>query len=208
MDKKFNPKKLEKLNNPARLEDIPPAYVWDKLKIDKCETLIDIGAGTGFFSRAFSDFMSDGVVFAADISPVMIDWMNEYIVDSSPGIKPILMDESTIPLEDSVADLVLMVNLHHELDLPETTLGEAYRLLKPEGKICIIDWKKEEMPYGPSLEIRCAVDDVKAQLETARFINVSIDDSLSKNFLIIAEKKKNREIKAHSAQILHKTPLL
>lgn len=188
MDKKFNVKKLEKLNNPARLDEIPPSYIWEKLNLNICKTMIDIGAGTGFFSRTFKDLMGDGTVFAADISPVMIDWMKKNIADSSTDIKPILMEESSIPLKDDIADLVLMVNLHHELDSPEDSLCEAYRLLKPEGKICIIDWKKEEMPYGPSLDIRCAVDDVKKQLETARFSNVLIDNSLSRHFFVIAEK--------------------
>lgn len=188
MDKKFNPKKLEKLNNPARLEEIPPLFLWEKLNLDFCETIIDIGAGTGVFSRALGNFMNNGTVFAADISPVMIDWMKGNITDLSTNIKPILMDKSLVPLEDKIADLVLMVNLHHELDFPEDTLKEAFRLLKSNGKICIVDWKKEEMSSGPPFEIRCIVDDVKAQLEANNFRSVLIDNSLSKNFLIIAEK--------------------
>jgi len=40
-DKKFDPKKLEKLNSPQRLVDIPPQFVWDKLGMEKAEVLVE-----------------------------------------------------------------------------------------------------------------------------------------------------------------------
>lgn len=52
-EKKFGPKKLAKLNNPKRLKDIPPDYVWDKLRMEKADVPVEIGAGTAFFSIAF-----------------------------------------------------------------------------------------------------------------------------------------------------------
>ena len=48
--KKFDPKKLEKLNNLKRLKDIPPDYVLGKLNMEKANILVEIGAGTVFFS--------------------------------------------------------------------------------------------------------------------------------------------------------------
>ena len=56
-DKRFDPKKLHKLNNPDRLLDLPPQYIWDKLNLQLtgADTFVDIGAGTGFFSIPFAD---------------------------------------------------------------------------------------------------------------------------------------------------------
>lgn len=45
------------------------------------------------------------------------------------------MEERAVPLEDGLADLVYMINLHHELEAPEEILNESYRLLKENGKI-------------------------------------------------------------------------
>ena len=45
---KFNPGKLEKLNNPERLKSIPPDYIWKKLNLSECKTIVDIGADLSF----------------------------------------------------------------------------------------------------------------------------------------------------------------
>ena len=156
-DKKFDPKKLQKLNNPERLLDIPPEKIWSHLNLNLAElsTFIDIGAGTGFFSIPFVKYIENGKIYACDISEVMISWMTSNICPKYPNIIPLKMEEDTIDLQDDSADLVYMINLHHELDSPVQMLEEAYRLLKRKGKVFIVDWRKEEMPQGPPKEIRC-----------------------------------------------------
>jgi tRNA A58 N-methylase Trm61 len=53
MNNRFDPKKLEKLNNPERLKIVPPQYIWKMLNLKNVRTIVDIGAGTGFFSIPF-----------------------------------------------------------------------------------------------------------------------------------------------------------
>lgn len=188
MDKKFNPKKLEILNNPQRFKSIPPDYIWEKLNIPDCKVIVDIGAGTGLFSKAFSELMNNGKVYAADISDVMVNWMKDNLSDNQTNVFPMLMDENKISLDDKSADLVLMIALHHELDNPEASLVESKRILKSGGKVCIIDWKKKEMPMGPPFEIRCTEEDISRQLKSTGFKNILIDGSLEMFSFLWAEK--------------------
>lgn len=185
MEKKFNPKKLEKLNNPKRLKNIPPEYILKRLEINNSTTIIDIGAGTGLFSRAFYDLIEDSTVYALDISEDMYEWMKSNLPE---GITPLIMGENDIPLDSDFSDLAIMINLHHELENPVDLLKETRRVLKNEGKICIVDWKKEEMPMGPSIEIRCTSDEIMSQLNLAGFININQDNSLERYNIIWAEK--------------------
>lgn len=178
MDKKFNPEKFEKLNNPERLIRIPPEYIWEKLDIPNCSVIIDIGAGTGLFSRAFSKLMTVGKVYSTDISPIMINWMNENIIEEYNNIIPLLTEESRIPLDDGIGDLVLMITIQHELDDPDKLLSEVRRVLKKGGKICIIDWKKKPMSSGPPFEIRLTSDQIINQLKSAGFTSVQNDETL------------------------------
>jgi ubiquinone/menaquinone biosynthesis C-methylase UbiE len=187
-EKRFDPQKLHKLNNPDRLSDLPPDYIWSKLNLKDPSILVDIGAGTGFFSIPFVNYTKNGKVFACDISDIMIEWMANNICHKHPNIIPVKMEGGTVPLEESLADLVYMINLHHELDEPGAMLKEAFRLLKENGKIFIVDWKKEEMLEGPATHLRYLPEEVKKQLIRAGFENIAIYNEMSKHFLVIAEK--------------------
>jgi SAM-dependent methyltransferase len=188
MEKKFNPSHLEKLNNPDRLKNLPPDFIWNKLAMDKCQTIIDIGAGTGLFSQAFYNLMGEGTVYAADISADMVDWMESNEAEKSLGLVPVLMSENEVPLDSGEADLILMFNLYHELESPLTLLKETRRLLRPGGKICIADWKKGNTPMGPPQEIRVEASEITAQLAETGYTHINSDLSLPYHSLVWAEK--------------------
>ena len=159
---KFDPKKLAKLNNPERLHRENPELIWTTLALPSPDTVIDIGAGTGFFAIPFSRKMPHGKVYACDIAPEMIGWMEENLPDDCrQKVIPLKMTENTVPLPDGQADLVLMVNLHHELENPTALLGEAWRLLKIGGKLAIIDWRDEQTPDGPPVHIRVSESHIR-----------------------------------------------
>lgn len=187
IEKKFDPQKLQKLNNPQRLKDISPDFIWNKLNPKKTDVLVEIGAGTAFFSIAFLKQAKAAKIYACDLSEVMIDWMKENVITKYPNIAPVKTEEVLIPLEDEIADIVFTINLHHELDNPIQTLKEAYRITKPGGKIFIVDWKKES-PLGPPVQIRCTPEQVKNQLEIAGFKQIDFYNDLPMHFLAIGEK--------------------
>jgi len=190
-EKKFDSKKLNKLNNPARLLDIMPEFIWNTLDIQNKEglVLVDIGAGTGFFSIPFLKYTGNGKVFACDISDTMIQWMEQHLSSEYPRIFPLKMDEAVVPLEDGVADIAYMINLHHELEAPVEILKESYRVLKNGGKIFIVDWKKEEIAEGPPVHLRVFPEQVENQLMSSGFKKVRFFDDMKKHFLLVAEKQ-------------------
>ena len=187
-DKKFDPNKLQKLNDPQRLLDIPPDYIWGKLHIEEPGVFVEIGAGTAFFSAAFFQKFGPSTLYACDVSDVMINWVKENVSSKYPKIIPVKTEEHTVPLDDGIADLVFMINLHHELDNPSLSVGEAYRILKPGGKIFIVDWKKKDMPEGPPEKIRCLPEKVKEQMAKAGFKDINIYNELQKHFLVVGKK--------------------
>lgn len=189
-EKKFDPEKLRKLNNPERLKDIPPDYVWEKLNILKTDVMVEIGAGTAFFSIAFFNLANPSKLYACDVSNVMLDWVKENVVQKYPEIIPVKTEEDSVPLDDATADLVFMINLHHELDNPGRSVEEAYRLLKPGGTVFIVDWKKEAMADGPPERIRWQPDRIMEQLADSGFQNVRLFTELTKHYLLVGEKNQ------------------
>ncbi len=188
INKKFNPKKLRKLNNPQRLKDIPVKFILKNLGLEQSDILVEIGAGTAFFSIAFLQQFKPSTLYACDTSQTMLEWIKENVVSTYPSIHPIQNKETSVPLDNAIADLVFMINLHHEMSDPEKILDEAFRILKPGGKILVIDWKKMAMPEGPPTNIRCAAEDVKNQINTSGFMHVQLSNKLEKHFLVMGEK--------------------
>ncbi|HRW62225.1 MAG TPA: class I SAM-dependent methyltransferase [Bacteroidales bacterium] len=186
--KKFDVTKLNKLNNPERIKDFPLEFILEHLQIKDLKVIIDLGAGTGFYSIPFASRFKSCKIYACDISDTMIDWMKDNVVPLHSNIITVKMGENNVPLHNEMADLLFMVNLHHELDNPEKILKESYRVLKSNGSIAISDWRKEASEHGPSIDIRYAAEKVEAQLKTTGFKNIRIFNDFPNNFVIIAEK--------------------
>lgn len=188
-EKKFNPRHIHKLNDLKRLETLNPDYLWEFLALKNPDVLVDVGAGTGFFAIPFADKMNGGKVYACDTAAEMIAWMQENISSSyRDQIIPVKSNETSIPLPDAIADLVYMINLHHELEAPAQLLAEARRLLKTGAKIMIVDWKTEETPEGPPLKIRVDPGVIIDQLKQAGFVNIIESDVLPYHNILVGQK--------------------
>jgi ubiquinone/menaquinone biosynthesis C-methylase UbiE len=188
--RKFDPAKLGRLNDPERLEYLNPDVIWEKAAPTNPKVLIDIGAGTGFFALLFSRKMKKGKVYACDISEIMLAWMKDNLPTGSKGVVvPVKMEESSVPLPDGTADLVYMINLHHELEEPLKILDESRRLLKKGGKLMIIDWKKEKTPSGPPLELRVTEVTIESQMRKSGFSNMRKFAVLPYHHFLVGENK-------------------
>lgn len=177
---RFNPAKLDRLNDVGRLIDLAPDAMWSAFGVPEARTVIEIGAGTGMFAREFAERMLSGTLYAVDSEPTVLGWMREHL--GTPERVDIVVtdsDASSISLPDRIADLVYSVNLHHELDDPAKMLSEARRLLRPGGTVAIVDWKQEATPKGPPMEHRVSTTEIRAQLASAGFSDLKTHEVLS-----------------------------
>ncbi|MCL2503790.1 MAG: GNAT family N-acetyltransferase [Coriobacteriia bacterium] len=186
---KFNIAKLEKLNDPGRFETLIPDVMWEALGSPAPKTIVEIGAGTGLFSAAFAAMAPGSTVLAADIEPKMIEWMSSNRPEVAEGVLlPVLSEETRVPLGDKVADLVVMINLHHELKDPAISYADARRLLRPGGRLLVVDWADRGTPKGPPLAIRTPAVQVISILEGVGFLSVREHEDLPWHWLITAEE--------------------
>ena len=168
---KFDPARLERLRDPGRLVTQDPETLWQTVSAGlEVRTVIDLGAGIGFFALPFARHLPQGTVYACDVNPEMLRYLAEAVRQAgAANVTPVQTEEVRVPLPDGCAELVLMVNLHHELDYRAATLAECRRLLRPGGRIAIVDWQAVATEHGPPLEIRFAPQEVRAELEAAGF---------------------------------------
>ena len=150
---KFDLKKAGILDDPERVKILNPAIILEKLGLTKEMIIADLGCGTGFFSIPVARRVKK--VFALDIQEEMLDILREKIKkEKITNIEVILSGESYIPLSDKSVDILLMANVFHELEDKLSLLKEVKRVLKINGRLMIIDWKKIEMDFGPPFQER------------------------------------------------------
>lgn len=159
MAHKFDAKKAGILDNQERVQFLNPDSILEKLKLSGEMVLADLGCGTGFFSIPASKRVKK--VFALDIQQEMLDILGDKIKQEKiTNIEAILSEESSLPLSDNSVDILLMVNVFHELEDNFSILKEVKRVLNTNGRIVIIDWKKMKMDFGPPFEERLAEKEV------------------------------------------------
>jgi ubiquinone/menaquinone biosynthesis C-methylase UbiE len=187
--KKFNPAKLAMLDDPERLETLRPLDMWSALGSPHPRVIVEIGAGTGSLAAMFASLAPESVVYAADIEPVMLQWMREKRPEVAAGrLVPVAAEEDHVPCADGSADLVYMVTLHHELVHPHLAYAEAFRLLAPGGQLLVADWAPRETSGGPPPELRVPARVVTGMLAGAGFVDILEHPELPWTWLVTARK--------------------
>lgn len=190
---KFDMAKLERLNDPGRFETLPPDVFWHALgEPADAHVIVEIGAGTGIFAAAFAERAPEAVVYAADTADEMLAWMREHRPEVATGrVVPVKASETGVPLADGIADVVYMINVHHELAEPAASYAEAFRLLAPGGRCLTVDWAPRDTPKGPPRAVRASREDFERTLVAAGFEEVRIDDgALPWHTLVTAAKSR------------------
>jgi len=186
---KFDIAKLDKLNDPGRFDTIDPLLVAAAGDLTSAGTIVDIGAGTGLFAARFADLAPRATVYAVDAEPVMIEWMREHRDEVATGrVVPVLSDETSVPLDDGMADVVVMINVHHELAEPAETYREAVRVARPGGRVVVADWAPGDSPKGPPQHIRVDADGIVQALQSAGLTDVTVYGGMPHHSLVAGRK--------------------
>jgi ubiquinone/menaquinone biosynthesis C-methylase UbiE len=158
----MNPDHHHRHIHPGRPSSIffTPDQVLGKLGIKEGDIILDAGCGDGFISLAASELVGEsGLVFAVDLDPHSIDKVIQMARKKRiENIDVINADISrTLSIENRIIDLCLMVNVFHGIEENGETravMREMKRILKYDGKIVIVDFKKIESFPGPPVSTR------------------------------------------------------
>ncbi|MCP5108546.1 MAG: methyltransferase domain-containing protein [bacterium] len=174
MARKFDPKHIEKLDNPQRRQTMPPKETLVNLGLKPGDIFADIGCGIGYFTLPASEIVSpDGNVYAVDTSETMMAELEKRL-KKHPQKNIIRIKsaeyEPVVPPDSST--FVFLANVLHEIENKDRLLTELHGVLREKGKIAVIDWAKKEMPMGPPLEHRLDKKDAETLLVKNGFSNV------------------------------------
>lgn len=154
MARKFDPDKaIEILESPARRASMDPERLLRSVGVLRGMTLVDVGAGSGFFALPAAALVGpEGKVFALDMVPAML---SQLVGKNPPAwLEPLQCEEASLPLPDSCADLVFCCFVLHEAAHPTALLREMARVAKPRCAVVLLEWFPRKQVEGPPLEDR------------------------------------------------------
>lgn len=169
MPNKYDIRKKDLLLADERLEELQPDQLLRELGLGAGDVIADIGCGPGFFTLPAAHIVgADGRVFAADIQGEMLSTVKSRSVEEGlTTVRVVKTSDTEIPLPPESCDFVLLAFVLDEVPQRARFLHRAARLLKPGGKLAILEWEKKETPYGPPLEDRITPDELAADAEAA-----------------------------------------
>ncbi len=113
---------------------------WTQISPDAA--VLDIGCGTGEFERLLLTENPQQVITGVDISEKML-LMAKQKCRTYPNVSFRTASVSALPFADNSFDVVVSASAFHYFDDPTLALKEIKRVLKPEGRVIILDWCKD-----------------------------------------------------------------
>ena len=179
------------LERPEREDEEAPSKALDALDLKPGMVVADIGAGSGYYaSRIARRVGPSGRVYATDIQQGMIDILERRIKNEGlANITTILggMDDPRLP--PASIDLAIMVDVYHELQQPQLFLQRLKPAFKPNGRLVLLEFRKED-PKVPILEVhKMSVAEVKQEMEAEGFVLDKVIDVLPWQHIIVLRVK-------------------
>jgi ubiquinone/menaquinone biosynthesis C-methylase UbiE len=158
-------------DDPERDAYQKPAEAVQALGVRAGLTVVDLGAGTGYFTRYLSAAVGDeGNVLAVDVEPNLLVHLRQRAEQEGwANVTPVLASYDNARVPTGSADVMLIVDTFHHIDDRVHYLERLQKALRPGGRIAVIDFKKEESPVGPPLEHRLARQQVVEEFELAGY---------------------------------------
>jgi ubiquinone/menaquinone biosynthesis C-methylase UbiE len=178
------------LDRAERDNEEEPDHAIDVLKIVKGSTAADIGAGSGYMTVKLARKVGpDGKVFANDIQQGMLDLLSKRLTKNKiTNVSTILgtQDDPRLPID--AIDLVLMVDVYHELSQPQLMLRHIKASLKSGGRLVLLEYRKEDpnVPIRP--EHKMSVAEAKLEVEAEGFKLTKTNEDLPRQHILIFSK--------------------
>lgn len=177
---------IQRFESPERDEYQKPTVVLELLGDLNGKTVMDIGAGSGYFTFRLAD--QGAHVIAADVDDAFLEHIkkkrDEFGI-SNIELRKIPYDNPSLQQDET--DLVLVVNTYHHIENRSEYFEKVRQGINQEGELVIIDFFKTEVPVGPPVDHKIAMDQVIDELKMAGFKNFEIDvNSLPYQFIIRA----------------------
>ena len=141
---------IESLMSVERVSELRPERVIAALMLAEDAIVADLGSGPGVFTVPLARELRRGVVYAVDVEPQQLDALRQRLIEADlHNVVPVLASFSTPHLPPAALDLILLVDTYHHIEDRIDYFRHLRSMLRPGGRIAIIEYKSGDLPMGP-----------------------------------------------------------
>ncbi len=179
------------LERAERIEEEAPDAALDVLKVPRGATVADVGAGSGYITMRLANRVGPtGRVYANDIQPEMLQILQRRL-DRAHVTNVVLvqgaLDDPRLPA--ATMDLEMMVDVYHELSHPQEMLRGLRTALKPDGRLVLLEYRKEDPSIPIKPDHKMSVREAKIEVEAEGFSLTTVDETLPRQHILIFAKR-------------------
>jgi ubiquinone/menaquinone biosynthesis C-methylase UbiE len=177
------------LTRPERIQEEDPERMIEALKVKPGMNVADVGAGVGYHVwRIAPRILPKGRVWGTDIQPEMLSTLAENVRERSlSNVVAARSTDTSTGLPTNSIDLVLMADVYHELGQPRTFLTDVRRVLRPHGRVALLEFREEDPKVPIRPEHKMSADQAIAEFAESGFCLVERFDELPWQHLLFFE---------------------
>jgi len=142
------------LERAEREEEERTDLLLEALRLRPGDVVADFGAGSGYFTWRIAQRVGpSGRVYAVEVQPLMLELLQANLTRRglADRMLPVLGTASDPKLPEASCDLILLVDVYHELEFPFEVTAALARALKPGGRLVLVEYRGEdpEVPIKP-----------------------------------------------------------
>jgi ubiquinone/menaquinone biosynthesis C-methylase UbiE len=183
------------LERPEREKEEQPTKLLKALKINPGDVVVDLGAGSGYFTFRLAEKVGPkGKVLAVDIQEEMLDLIRKKMKASkTTNVETILGTITDPKLPPAGVDLILLVDVYHEFSHPYEMTEAMVKALKPGGRLVFVEYRLEDPKVPIKLLHKMSQRQVAKEMAAFPLKHVETSDVLPWQHIIVYEKKAEKK---------------
>ena len=161
------------------------------MEINTDDTIADIGAGSGYHVFKMAPLAENGLVYAVDIQPEMLEATElKKRLKRVSNVETVLGSEKSINLPKNSLDKILLVDVYHEFSYPAEMVESIKNALKSNGQLFLIEYRGEDSSVPIKKIHKMTVKQSIKEMEAAGFRLKENIDTLPWQHCMIFEKNQ------------------
>jgi ubiquinone/menaquinone biosynthesis C-methylase UbiE len=178
------------LDRTERDREEKPDVVLEALKLHGGEVVVDLGAGSGYFTfRIAPKVESAGKVLAVEIQDEMLETIRQRAATLKiKNVEAVKGSETDPHLPAGGVDIVLLVDVYHELAFPFEVMIKIREALKPGGRVVFVEYRKEDPRVRIKEVHKMSVEQLKKEMNVIGLEHAETIESLPSQHIVIFRK--------------------